>query len=236
MKSKLIKSSERGAANHGWLNARHTFSFAGFYNPDQVHFGMLRVFNDDIVAGGMGFGTHPHDNMEIVTIPLRGTLEHKDSMGTHSTISVGEVQIMSAGTGITHSEFNHNKTEEINLLQIWVFPKLNNITPRYDQAFFLPEDRKNAIQTVVSPGREENTLWINQDAWFSLGSLDEGKSVAYNIKRNDNGVWLFVVEGSVEVNGIKLERRDSLGLSQTNEISIKADSNTEFVLIDVPMN
>ncbi len=235
MKIKTIKQDERGKANHGWLNAAHTFSFAGYYNPDAVHFGLLRVFNDDVVAPGMGFGTHPHDNMEIVTIPLRGSLEHKDSMGNHSVIKTGEVQIMSAGTGITHSEFNPSKTEEINLLQLWVFPKIKNIEPRYAQALFPLEERKNSIITVVSPGREIGTLWINQDAWFSLGDLDENKELEYKLKKQGNGIWVFVIEGKIEIGGVILNKRDSLGVWETQNLHILANESAQFLIIEVPM-
>jgi redox-sensitive bicupin YhaK (pirin superfamily) len=235
MKTTLIRSNERGHANHGWLDARHTFSFAHFYNPEQMHFGLLRVFNDDIVAPGMGFGTHPHDNMEIVTIPLQGDLQHRDSMGNTSIIRHGEVQIMSAGSGITHSEFNPNKDQLTNLLQIWVFPKERNIKPQYGQAQFLAEGRKNKLQTVVSPTKEDVSLWVNQDVWFSLANLDASFSLPYTIKNPGNGLWIFVIKGEVKVGDLYLNTRDSLGLSDVHSTTIEALQDSELVLIDVPM-
>jgi hypothetical protein len=235
MKTTLIRSNERGHANHGWLDAHHTFSFAHFYNPEQMHFGLLRVFNDDIVAPGMGFGTHPHDNMEIVTIPLQGDLQHRDSMGNTSIIRHGEVQIMSAGSGITHSEFNPNKDQHTNLLQIWVFPKERNIKPQYGQAHFPMEGRRNKVQTVVSPTKEESSLWVNQDVWFGLANLDAGFSLPYTIKNPGNGLWLFVIKGEVKVGDLKLNTRDSLGLSDLHSTTIEALQDSELVLIDVPM-
>lgn len=237
MKVKLIKEENRGFADRGWLKAKHTFSFSSFYNAEQMHFGLLRVFNDDIVAPGMGFGTHPHDNMEIVTIPLKGKLKHRDSMGNESIIQKGEVQIMSAGTGLTHSEFNPDPQEELNLLQIWVYPKVRNIQPRYAQDFFESHERIDALQTVVSPDNSGKALWINQDAWFNLGTLSSGKQVTYNLRKSsDNGVWVFVIDGEVQIHDIILNKRDSGGFTETESLTISAKKNSEFVLIEVPMN
>lgn len=236
----LHKSDTRGHANHGWLNARHSFSFAGYYNPERMHFGVLRVLNDDIVAPAMGFGTHPHDNMEIITIPLRGALRHRDSMGNEAVIEQNEVQIMSAGTGIQHSEFNANRDKDVNLLQIWLFPKYRNVTPRYAQRSFLPEDRVNQLQTVVAPlGSEEekaDAIGIHQDAWFSLGTLKEGIEKIYSVKKEGNGVYLFVIEGSVLVNDQPLSKRDALGLWDLETVSIKAETDAEILVMDVPMS
>ena len=236
----LHKSETRGRANHGWLDARHSFSFAGYYNPERMHFGVLRVLNDDIVAPAMGFGTHPHDNMEIITIPLRGALRHRDSMGNEAVIEQNEVQIMSAGTGIQHSEFNASRTNDINLLQIWLFPKYKNVTPRYAQRAFRPEDRVNMLQTVVAPlGSDEekgDAIGIHQDAWFSLGTLKEGIEKAYSIKKTGNGVYIFVIEGSITVNEQPLSKRDALGLWDIETVSIKADSDAEILIMDVPMD
>ena len=236
----LHKSDTRGNANHGWLNARHSFSFAGYYNPERMHFGVLRVLNDDIVAPAMGFGTHPHDNMEIITIPLRGALRHRDSMGNEAVIEQNEVQIMSAGTGIQHSEFNASRDKDINLLQIWLFPKYRNVTPRYAQRSFLPEDRVNQLQTVVAPlGSEEekaDAIGIHQDAWFSLGTLKEGIEKTYSVKKEGNGVYLFVIEGSVLVNDQPLSKRDALGLWDLETVSIKAETDAEILVMDVPMS
>jgi len=234
MKTTLYKADTRGHANHGWLNSYHTFSFAGYHNPDRVHFGVLRVLNDDTVAGGMGFGKHPHDNMEIVSIPLEGDLEHRDTTGRHEIIRQGDVQIMSAGKGIQHSEQNADAKKEVKFLQIWVFPKERNITPRYEQKTFKREDRVNAIKTVVAPD-DKDAVWINQDAWFSLGNLAAGFETGYNIHQAGNGVFAFVIKGSVTINGQQLEERDGLGIWEIDALTIKADSDAELLLIDVPM-
>jgi quercetin 2,3-dioxygenase len=236
MKTTLHKADTRGHANHGWLDSHHTFSFAGYYDPTRVHFGMLRVLNDDIVKGGAGFGQHPHDNMEIISIPLKGALEHGDNTGGHGIIRSGEVQIMSAGSGISHSEKNASKVEDVNFLQIWVFPKERNIKPRYDQKLFGPDDRKNKFQAVVSPEKNDSSLWINQDAWFSLGNLSKGVSSEYAVQKTSNGVYVFVIEGEVTVDGQKLNKRDGLGVWDTDRISINANADAEVLLIDVPMN
>ncbi len=237
MKTIYYKATERGHANHGWLDAWHSFSFAGFQNPEKVHFGALRVLNDDMIIGGRGFGMHPHDNMEIVTIPLSGDLEHADSMGNKGAISKGEVQVMSAGTGIYHSERNKNIDRALRLLQIWVFPKLKDIQPRYDQKAFSIKGRKNQWQTIVSPlGSKDGGMGMNQDAWFSLTDLDQGKELSYAPKLTTNGVYAFVIEGEAEINGQVLGRRDALGISETNEILIKANLDSEILLMDVPMS
>ena len=236
MKTTLHKADSRGHANHGWLDSHHTFSFAGYYDPARVQFGMLRVLNDDIVKGGGGFGQHPHDNMEIISILLKGALEHGDNTGGRGIIKSGEVQIMSAGSGIAHSERNASNVEDVNFLQIWVFPKERNIKPRYDQKLFGPEDRTNKFQTVVSPEKNDSSLWINQDAWFSLGNLSKGVTSDYTVKKTSNGVYVFVIEGEVTANGQKLSKRDGLGVWDTDKISISADTDAEVLLIDVPMN
>ena len=231
------KSTSRGHANHGWLNAHHSFSFANYYDPQRMHFGVLRVLNDDIVAPSMGFGTHPHDNMEIITIPLKGALRHKDNMGNQEVIHESEVQVMSAGTGITHSEFNANANQEVNLLQIWLYPKQRNIKPRYAQQSFKSEDRINELQTVVTPlGQEEGTaVGINQDAWFSLGTLKAGIEKEYNVRLKTNGVYIFVIEGTVSINGQPLSKRDALGIWDVEKLDIKAESDAEILVMDVPM-
>ncbi len=235
MKKILYPANERGHANHGWLNAYHSFSFANWYDEKKVHFGLLRVLNDDTVAPGMGFGMHPHDNMEIITIPLKGILEHKDSMGNVGQIKPGEIQAMSAGTGIFHSEYNPSKIEELKLFQIWIFPKEKNIKPRYDQRKFDVSERKNKFQTIVSPEKSETTMWINQDAYFSFGNFEKGRTADYNLHKG-NGAYVMVVEGEVEINGEKLGTRDAIGISETEKISLKANSDSEILLIDVPMN
>lgn len=236
MKTVVHKANTRGHANHGWLDSHHTFSFAGYYDPARVHFGALRVLNDDIVKGGAGFGQHPHDNMEIISIPLRGALEHGDNTGGHGIIKSGEVQIMSAGSGIAHSEKNASKTDEVNFLQVWVFPKEKNIQPRYDQKLFPAEERLNKFQTVVSPEKNNASLWINQDAWFSLGKLAQGFSIDYTVNKNTNGVYAFVIEGDVTINGQKLNRRDGFGVWDVEKLTILADSDAEVLLMEVPMN
>lgn len=237
MKTILHKAESRGFANHGWLKSHHTFSFAGYYNPERVNFGMLRVLNDDWVAPGRGFGEHPHDNMEIISIPLKGTLAHTDSEGNAHPIETNDVQIMSAGTGLTHSEFNHSKEEAVNFLQIWVFPKERNIKPRYDQKAFDPVKRLNNWQTVVSPEKDsKETLWINQDAWFSLSTLEAGKELSYQLHDQKHGVYLFVLSGSVEVANQQLEQRDAIGISETEALSIKATEKSELLLMEVPMH
>jgi quercetin 2,3-dioxygenase len=236
MNTVLHKASTRGHANHGWLDTNHTFSFAHYYDPTRVHFGALRVLNDDFVDGGMGFGTHPHDNMEIISIPLSGDLEHKDSMGNVAVIKQNDVQIMSAGTGIYHSEYNKNKDKKVNFLQIWVFPKVRNIEPRYDQINFNPEDRVNKLQQVVSPSKSDDGVWINQDAWFHLGNLKKGFAIDYSIKQKGNGVYVFVINGDVTINTQKLNKRDGFGVWDVDKLAIVADSDAEVLLMEVPMD
>ncbi len=231
----LHKANTRGHANHGWLNAYHSFSFASYYDPDRIHFGMLRVLNDDTIAPGMGFGTHPHDNMEIITIPQSGTIEHKDSMGNHGIISAGDIQVMSAGTGIQHSEFNHNKDQELKLLQIWVFPNKKNVTPRYGQMTLNVAERKNKLQQIVSPNENDEGMWIHQDAWFHMTDLDAGKTLSYDLKKKGNGVYCFVLEGDVAINGQDLNRRDGLGVRDVERFDIVAKSNTSVLLMEIPM-
>ncbi len=235
MKSIVYKAATRGHADHGWLNAWHSFSFAGYHDPSRVHFGVLRVLNDDTIAGGMGFGAHPHDNMEIITIPLSGQLEHRDSMGNAGIISKGEVQVMSAGTGIQHSEKNKNSNEPLKLLQIWVFPDKKNVEPRYDQKAFDLSASKNNLLTIVSPMGEKEGLNIHQNAWFSLGKLDKDFTITYDLKNKENGVYAFVIDGSVTINGEKLDRRDAAGISDADKLEIKADSEAELLLMEIPM-
>lgn len=236
MKTIMHPADSRGKANHGWLNSHHTFSFANYYDPMRMHFGQLRVLNDDVVDGGKGFGTHPHDNMEIISIPLKGDLEHKDSMGNVAVIKQNDVQIMSAGTGIYHSEYNKNTDSKVNFLQIWVFPKEKNIQPRYQQITFNPEDRVNKLQQVVTPVKGEEGVWINQDAWFHLGNLKKDFKTEYSIKKKGNGVYAFVLEGNVKINDQQLGKRDGFGIWDVDTFSIVADSDAEILLMDVPMN
>ncbi|MBT1701126.1 pirin family protein [Fulvivirgaceae bacterium PWU4] len=236
MNSVLHKANTRGHANHGWLDTNHTFSFAHYYDPERMNFGALRVLNDDFVDGGQGFGRHPHDNMEIISIPLAGDLEHKDSMGNVAVIRQNDVQIMSAGTGVYHSEYNKNPDSKVNFLQIWLFPKERNITPRYDQRTFKPEDRVNKLQQIVSPVKEDNGVWINQDAWFHLGNFKKDFKTDYTINKKGNGVYAFVINGDVTINGQKLNKRDGFGVWDTDKLSIAADSDAEVLLMEVPMN
>jgi len=231
----LHKANTRGHADHGWLNAYHSFSFASYYDPERVHFGMLRVLNDDTVAPGMGFGMHPHDNMEIITIPQTGELEHKDSMGNHGIISSGDIQVMSAGTGIKHSEFNHSKDKAVKLLQIWVFPNKKNVTPRYGQMALNVAERKNKLQQVVSPNPDDEGMWIHQDAWFHMTNLEAGKELTYDLKKKGNGVYCFILEGDANINGQDLNRRDGLGIKNTDTFDITAKTNTEILLMEIPM-
>lgn len=231
----LHKANTRGHADHGWLKTYHSFSFAGYYNPDRMNFGVLRVLNDDFIDGGQGFGRHPHDNMEIITIPLEGDLEHKDSMGTKEVIKHGDIQVMSAGTGIHHSEYNANREKPVKLLQIWVFPNKRNVTPRYDQVTLNLADRQNKLQQILSPNPDDAGVWIHQNAWFHLGSLDQGLELKYQLKDRNNGVYAFVIEGDVSINGTALNRRDALGLWNLSDLRIKADSKAELLLMEVPM-
>lgn len=235
MRTVIHKAAERGAADHGWLNAKHSFSFAGYHNPDKVHFGALRVLNDDIIAGGGGFPTHPHDNMEIVTIPLTGALQHKDSTGGEGVIQAGDVQIMSAGTGVRHSEFNASATESVNLFQCWLFPKEVNIKPRYDQRTFALEDRVNKWQIVVSPLEDDKALWINQDARFLLTKIEAGKELPYSNAFTGNGVYIMVINGAVTIGGHELTKRDAIGVSEADSFTIVASTDAELLAIEVPM-
>jgi redox-sensitive bicupin YhaK (pirin superfamily) len=237
MNTVLHKADTRGSANHGWLQSKHTFSFANYYNPERTNFGLLRVLNDDIVSEAQGFGTHPHRDMEIISIPLEGDLEHKDSMGTTAVIKQGDIQVMSAGKGITHSEYNANKDKPVKFLQIWVFPDKKGVEPRYDQITMNVNDRKNKLQQVLSPNPEDSGVWIHQNAWFNMTSLEKGKEVTYNLNdAKNNGVYAFVIEGEATINGQALEKRDGFGVWNTDELEISADSNAEILLMEIPMN
>ncbi len=231
----LHKSETRGNANHGWLQSRHTFSFANYYNPERMHFGVLRVLNDDIVAPGRGFGTHPHKNMEIISIPLEGDLEHKDSMGNVAVIRNGDIQVLSAGTGITHSEYNKNSDQQVKFLQIWLFPNKENVAPRYDQLTLKKSDRKNRFQQILSPSANDEGVWIHQNAWFHLADFDSGLSQPYRFKNKENGLYIFVLSGALDVNGQALASRDGLGVWNTDHVQITAKSQAEFLLMEVPM-
>lgn len=236
MNKVIHKASTRGFADHGWLKSYHTFSFAGYHNPERVHFGVLRVLNDDMVKGGMGFGTHPHDNMEIISIPLEGDLEHKDSMGNTTIIRNGDIQVMSAGTGIYHSEYNKNKDEAVKFLQIWIYPNKRNVNPRYDQLTMELADRKNKLQQVLSPNSEDDGVWIHQDAWFHIGNFEQHVSTKYNLKKEGNGVYAFVIKGSFLLNNEELNTRDGIGIWDTTVLDIIAQQDdSEILIMEVPM-
>jgi redox-sensitive bicupin YhaK (pirin superfamily) len=234
-KTVLHKADTRGDANHGWLHSKHTFSFANYYNPERIHFGALRVLNDDTVAGGKGFGTHPHDNMEINSIPLEGDLEHKDNMGNVAVIKNGEIQVMSAGTGIQHSEYNKNKETAVKFLQIWVFPNKKNVTPRYDQITLQLEDRKNKLQQILSPNANDTGVWIHQNAWFHLANFDKGTSVEYKFKAKGNGLYVFNLKGDLKIDDQVINTRDGLGIWDAATVQITAETDAEFLLMEVPM-
>lgn len=236
MNTVLHKADTRGYANHGWLEARHSFSFANYYNPDRLHFGVLRVLNDDKVAGGMGFGTHPHDNMEIITIPLEGALAHKDSMGNGTTIKSGDVQVMSAGKGILHSEFNANENDFCKLLQIWVFPDKRDVEPRYDQITLDADKMKNNLLQILSPNADDEGVWIHQHAWFHLGEFDKDKNFTYELKNKSNGVYVFLIHGKINAASQELEERDGLGVWNTDKLEFKALENSKILVMEVPMN
>ena len=236
MKSVLHKANSRGHANHGWLQSNHTFSFANYHNPDRMNFGVLRVLNDDTVAPGRGFGTHPHDNMEIISIPLEGDLEHKDSMGNVAVIKQGDLQVMSAGTGIYHSEYNKHGDRQVKFLQIWLFPNKRDVTPRYDQISFDSLNKRNELVQVLSPNPGDAGVWIHQNAWFNMVNLDQDRELSYTLNDNqNNGVYVFVIEGDVTVEGQKLNPRDGFGLWDIDKIKITGNSEARLLLMEVPM-
>ncbi len=235
-KTILHKADSRGKADHDWLKSFHSFSFAGYYNPERMHFGVLRVLNDDCVNGGMGFGKHPHDNMEIISIPLEGDLEHQDSMGNTTVIRKGDIQVMSAGTGVYHSEYNKNENEPVKFLQIWIYPNKKNVSPRYDQITLNETERKNKLQQVLSPNINDEGVWIHQDAWFHLGTFDNGTSTTYAIKKPGNGVYAFVLRGTFNLDGNEISNRDGLGIWETEEFTLtSSEDGAEILLMEVPM-
>jgi quercetin 2,3-dioxygenase len=235
MKKIITRANERGISDYGWLKPAHYFSFGSWQNPDKVHFGALRVLNDDWIAGGGAFPTHPHDNMEIVTIPFTGALKHKDSTGGAGIIQAGDVQIMSAGKGVQHSEANESATDAVTLFQVWVFPKERNITPRYDQRTFDVKEREGKWQVVVSPLEKDNALWINQDSTFSLANIKAGEKINYQNAFTGNGVYIVVINGSIEIDGEKFEKRDAVGIYDTNTFDINVIEDAELLAIEVPM-
>lgn len=235
MKSVLHLADSRGLADHGWLRSYHTFSFASYYNPERMNFGALRVLNDDLVAPARGFGQHPHDNMEIISIPLAGDLKHRDSLGNTTIIRQGDVQAMSAGTGVTHSELNANQNEPVAFLQIWVLPKHRNITPNYSQVTLDPAALENQLYQIVSPNADESGVVINQDAWFHLGNLAVGTEINYALKKAGNGVYAFLLEGAATIAGQQLNKRDGFGVWDVNEISISTSKDSQLLLMEVPL-
>ncbi len=235
MKFTMYRAADRGYANHGWLEARHSFSFASWFKPDQTNFGLLRVLNDDIIASGAGFPTHPHDNMEIVTIPLSGILEHKDSMGNTAQVKMGEVQIMSAGTGVSHSEYNASNTEELKLFQIWIFPKNQNIEPRYGQ-MTIDTSVINQWNNIISPTGESGTLSLNQDVHISMLNIEEGKNITYEKHSSSNGTYIMIISGRIDLEGNELFERDAMGIENCGSVSIKPLEQSKLLLIEVPMS
>lgn len=236
MKTIYHSASTRGAANHGWLNAKHSFSFANWYNPERMNFGALRVLNDDIVSKGAGFGKHPHDNMEIITIPLSGSLKHQDSMGNSSVIKAGEIQVMSAGTGIEHSEFNPSHAEDLNLFQIWIFPNKRNVEPRYDQFLMDTTRMHNHFLQLVSPDKTDEGTWIHQNAWIHMAQIDESTTLSYVLHGKNNGVYFMVVEGEFQIGEQKLEKKDAFGVWETESVEIKTIKAGRILAIEVPMD
>ena len=240
MQTILHTTDSRGDANHGWLHSKHSFSFASYYNPEKIHFGVLRVLNDDFVAAGMGFGLHPHDNMEIISIPLEGDLAHQDSMGNHTVIKHGDIQVMSAGTGIKHSEFNHNKDKPVKFLQIWVMPNKKDVAPRYDQITLDPANRINKLEQILSPNADDAGVWIHQDAWFHIGKFDLDFATNYKVKKPGNGLYAFVLYGSFDIAGQILAERDALGITEidaiNDSIEVKAlTDHAEILLMEIPL-
>lgn len=236
MNTVIHKAATRGHANHGWLNSHHTFSFANYHNPERMNFGVLRVLNDDMVSESQGFGTHPHRDMEIISIPLEGDLKHKDNMGNETIIKEGDIQVMSAGTGVMHSEYNNNPDKPVKFLQIWVIPNKQSVTPRYDQISLADIAKENKFYQVLSPNKEDEGVWIYQDAWFHIGKFTKGNSDDYQIKKAGNGVYVFVLEGEVEINGEKLSRRDGMGIWDTDQFTVTATEDARVLLMEVPMD
>jgi redox-sensitive bicupin YhaK (pirin superfamily) len=235
MKSLIHRADTRGNADHGWLNSFHTFSFAGYHDPARMNFGVLRVLNDDRVAPGRGFATHRHDNMEIISIPLEGDLEHKDSMGHQAVIREGDVQVMSAGTGISHSEYNKNKDKEVKFLQIWIFPNKKNVEPRYDQISIRDIAKEDEFYQVLSPNEDDQGVWIHQDAWFHIGNFQQGNSTSYSLKDKNNGVYAFILQGDVDIEGERLGSRDGVGIWEVDKINVKSVTDSRILLMEVPM-
>ncbi|MCX7544895.1 pirin family protein [Marinicella gelatinilytica] len=236
MKTIYHAADSRGHADHGWLKSKHTFSFANYYNPERMGFGALRVINDDFVIGGQGFGKHPHRDMEIISIPLSGKLRHGDDMGNQGIIEAGEIQVMSAGTGITHSEMNGDAKEAVKFLQIWLIPNKMSVKPRYQQLRLADMMQPNEFNQVLSPNPDDAGVWIHQNAWFSLGDFDQGVSKTYQLNDANNGVYVFVIKGQVDINGQTLNTRDGLGIQDTEEITMNVAKDARVLLMEVPMH
>lgn len=233
----LHQSATRGHADHGWLNSYQTFSFASYYNPERIHFGALRVLNDDIVSGGKGFGEHPHENMEIISIPLEGALIHKDNLGNSQVTKAGEIQVMSTGSGVFHSEYNDSADQDAKFLQIWLYPRELNVTPRYAQTVLDPALQQNQLQQIISPDPDDAGSWIHQDAWFHLGKFDKGNTFQYTPHKAGNGVYIFIISGAFNADGQELHERDGLGITETGSITITVlDNRSEILIMDVPMD
>lgn len=235
MNTVIHKANSRGDANHGWLQSKHTFSFANYYNPERMNFGVLRVLNDDMVSESQGFGTHPHRDMEIISLPLEGDLKHKDNMGNETIIKEGDIQVMSAGTGVMHSEYNNNPDKPVKFLQIWVIPNKQNVEPRYDQISLLDIAKENQFYQVLSPNKDDQGVWIHQEAWFNIGKFAKGHSDEYTLNKKENGVYAFILEGEVEINGEKLSKRDGMGIWDTTSFNVKATEDARVLLMEVPM-
>lgn len=235
MQKIIHRASSRGQADHGWLKSYHTFSFANYYDPSRMNFGVLRVLNDDEVAPGMGFGKHPHQNMEIISIPLEGDLEHSDSMGNTAVIREGDIQTMSAGTGVSHSERNKNRDQKVKFLQIWVLPNKLNVTPRYDQITLEKDKLKDQFLQIISPDPGDDGIWIHQQAWFHLGEFSEGNSVSYTLKNKENGLYVFLLEGTCQVGDEILNRRDGLGIWEADTVTFEINASSKILLMEVPM-
>jgi redox-sensitive bicupin YhaK (pirin superfamily) len=236
MKTILYKANTRGHANHGWLDTYYSFSFADYYNPERMNFGVLRVLNDDTIDGGRGFSFHPHDNMEIISIPLEGDLEHKDSMGNVAVIKEGDLQVMSAGTGVMHSEYNKNKDKAGKFLQIWILPNKRNVEPRYDQISIRDFEKQNEFYQLVSPNKNDQGVWIHQNAWFFMGNFDENFSAPYALRNEQNGVFVFVIDGQVEINDQVLSKRDGFGIWESPYFLVKTLSKAKILIMEVPMS
>lgn len=235
MKTVLHRANSRGEADHGWLNSYHTFSFAGYHHPERMHFGVLRVLNDDTVKGGMGFSTHSHRDMEIISIPLEGDLQHQDNMGNVTRIREGDIQVMSAGTGIEHSEYNANRDREVKFLQIWIFPREKGVEPRYDQVSLRSLQKKNEFYQVLSPDPEDEGVWIHQDAWFHMGDFDAGKKAEYTLKNRENGLYVFLLKGKAEVANTTLGARDGLGIRGTGTVAFEFPESCSLLLMEIPL-